>query len=118
MQVSITARHTIVSDSMRRHAERRLQRLERVARRPARAVVLCDVQRGIRDVEARVTVFGSGQFIAHATASTLRAAFDLALARVTRQILRHRKRVRNHHAVKLDLPVRPRAARAAKAGRS
>jgi ribosomal subunit interface protein len=101
MDVTISARHGTVSAGIRRHAVDRLRRLERFERRPARAQVFFDAQRGAKKVEAHLTVMGGGLFIAHAAAPSYRNALDRALERLTRQIQRYRKRDRNHQAPKI-----------------
>jgi ribosomal subunit interface protein len=111
MQITITARHGSVSDSLRRATETRLLRLERFEHHPTHAEVFLDAQRGRKQVEMRLTVTGRGQFVARGTASTYRAALDLTSARLCRQVQRKRERQHDHQAPRLAARVTAGAAR-------
>lgn len=100
MELSITRRRGSVPESLRLHIHELLQRLERIEKRPATAHVFFDSERGEKRVEARVTVAGGGQYIAHGAASTYRHAVDQSIDRLLRQLRRHHERHRNHQATK------------------
>lgn len=103
MEVSFTARHGSIPDSVRRHTEERLQRLTRFERRPSHAHIYYDGDGARRRAEAIITVAGGGSFIAAGEASTLRAAVDIALERAERQLKRERERYREHQAPRPQL---------------
>lgn len=100
MEVNITRRRGSIPESLRRHIDELLQRLERIEKRPATAHVYFDSERGAKKVEARVTVAGGGQYIAHGAASTYRHALDQSIDRLLRQLRRDHERHRDHQATK------------------
>ena len=100
MDVSFTARHGSIPDSVRRHAEQRLQRLAKFERRPTHAHIYFESEGAHRRAEAHMTVAGGGTFIAEGQGDTLRAAVDAALERAERQLKKERERHRDHYAPK------------------
>jgi putative sigma-54 modulation protein len=100
MEVSFTARHGSIPDSVRRHTEERLQRLAKFERRPTHAHIYLEKDGQQRRAEAHMTVAGGGTFIAAGEGQTLRAAIDAALERAERQLKKERERYRDHQAPK------------------
>ena len=100
MEVSFTARHGSIPDSVRRHTEERLQRLSRFERRPSHAHIYYEAEGPLLRAEAHITVAGGGSIIAAGEADNLRAAVDIALERAERQLKRERERLRDHQAPK------------------
>jgi ribosomal subunit interface protein len=93
MDITINARHCTVPDSLRNQATRRLARLERIDRRLTAAHLVFDVENTLRRVEARVAVAGGPPIIGKGEGPTLRAALDVALGRLDRQLKRRRERM-------------------------
>ena len=100
MEVSFTARHGSIPDSIRRHAQERLQRLAKFERRPTHAHIYVESEGPQRRAEAHMSVAGGGTFIAAGEGGTLRAAVDAALERAERQLKKERERYRDHYAPK------------------
>jgi ribosomal subunit interface protein len=100
MDVSFTARHGSIPDSVRRHTEQRLQRLAKFERRPTHAHIYFENDGTERRAEAHMTIAGGGTFIAAGNGQTLRAAVDVALERAERQLKKERERYRDHYASK------------------
>ena len=93
MQVTLSARHAVVPESVRRRAETRLERLERFEPRATAADVLFTVDHGVHRVEIRLA--GAGHVsVAHGAASGFQPALDQALDRLARQL---RRRVEMRH---------------------
>jgi ribosomal subunit interface protein len=106
MQVSITARHCTVPDTVRSHAEERVRRLARYDSRLTGADIVFESDHGSRTAELRLSVAGDIPLIASGAGESFRAGFDQAVDRARRQLRRRRERRRDHQAVKLsDLPV-------------
>lgn len=101
MEVKITARHAQVSEAVRAHTQERVQRLQRLDRRPTHAEILFDKERDQKKVEIRLVVTGGSSFIAEAFADNYRTAVDTALDRLTRQMKREHEKERDHQAPKL-----------------
>lgn len=94
MDVTITALHCTVPDSIRELTERRMAGLERYGRRAMSAAVSFANDHGRKTCEARIGIAGGPPRIATATAPTFRAALDLAADRLERQLKRYQDRRR------------------------
>jgi len=86
MRVTITARHTDVSDDLRRRARELVERLARVAPRPEDAQVIFGDDHDVAVVELRLHVARGDVLVGRAEASDHRSALDRAAARVRRQL--------------------------------
>lgn len=99
MEVTITARHCTISDSLRARAETRLESLSRYEPRLLSALVSFENDHGAHRVEVRAHA-GSGPSILATGGSEdgFQAALDGAIDRLTRQLKRRRARRRDHKA--------------------
>ena len=86
MRITVTARHTQVTDELRARARELVDRLARVAIRPQSGQVLFGGEHGLATVEIRLTAARGGITVARAEAQDLRSALDLAASRVRRQL--------------------------------
>jgi ribosome hibernation promoting factor len=100
MELSFTARRGSIPETVRRHTEERMERLQKFEKRPVTAHIYVENEGGQKTVEAHVTVVGGNTFVAHGTGRTLRAAVDAATDRAERQLKRDRERYKNHQAPK------------------
>jgi ribosomal subunit interface protein len=106
MQVSITARHCTVPETVRRHADERVRRLSRYDARLTSADVVFEADHGSKQAELRLFVAGQSVLVASGAGETFRAGIDRALERARRRLRRNRERRRDHQAVKLaELPL-------------
>lgn len=92
MNVTISARHCEIPESLRSTTERRIARLNRYHPRLAQAEVTYDRERTAHDVEIRLAVDGESPLIARASGDTFRAALERGIQRVLRQLKRGRER--------------------------
>ena len=104
MEVSFTARHGTVPESVRRHVEERLERLQKFEKRPLNAHIYFDAEGSEKRVEAQIKVAGGGSVVAVGAADNYRAAADVAMERAERQLKRERERYREHQAPKPMTP--------------
>jgi ribosome-associated translation inhibitor RaiA len=86
MRVTITARHTDVSDDLRRRARELVERLARVAPRPEDAQVIFGDDHDVAVVELRLHVARGDVLVGRAEGTDHRSALDRAAARVRRQL--------------------------------
>lgn len=98
MEVTITARHCSIPESVRERATRLAQGLDRFGARATSAIVNFDADHGARSVEARIAVAGGPPLLARADGPTFRSALDRAFDRLERQLKRHRQRRRRRRA--------------------
>jgi ribosomal subunit interface protein len=97
MNVTISARHCEIPNSLRTATERRIARLSRYNPRLAEAEVTYEVERVSHEVEIRLAVDGDAPVVARASGTDFRAALARGLDRARRQLrrLRERRRVRS-----------------------
>ena len=104
MEVSFTARRGTIPESIRRHTEERLERLQKFEKRALSAHIYFDSEGSQKRVEAQITVAGGGTIVAVGTANHYRAAADAAMERAERQLKRERERYVEHQAPKPMTP--------------
>jgi ribosomal subunit interface protein len=92
MDVTITARHCTIPDSLRDQTERLLRRFQRIHTRATSAVACFDTEAFEKSVEIRLNVGGGPPLIAHASGPTFRAALERTVDRLDRQVKRRRDR--------------------------
>lgn len=100
MEVTVSAIHCTIPESMHEHAARLGRRLDRYEPRAASMALRFENPNGLRTVEARLTSAGGPPMLARATGATYRAALNQAVDRIERQLKRRRQRKRqNRRAV-------------------
>jgi ribosomal subunit interface protein len=92
MEVTITARHCAIPESLRDQTERLLRRFQRIHTRATSAVACFEKEAFEKNVEIRLNVGGGPPLIAHASGPTFRAALDRTVDRLDRQVKRRRDR--------------------------
>jgi ribosomal subunit interface protein len=94
MEVTVTAIHCTIPDSLNDHADRLSRRLDRFELKAAKLSLAFEKASGTRAVEARLSSAGNPPFIAHGNGPTYRNALNQVVDRVERQIKRTRERRR------------------------
>lgn len=101
MNVTITARHFVIPERVRRRALDRVQRLRRYDPRILAADVAFVRERATYIAEARLEIAGEPAAFARAKAADPGAALDRMIERLRRQLKRERERARDHRAAPL-----------------
>lgn len=94
MEVTVSAIHCTIPESLHEHASRLGRRLDRYEPRAATLAVTFENPNGLRLVEARLTSAGGPPMLARAKGATYRAALNQVIDRIERQLKRRRQRVR------------------------
>ncbi len=94
MEVTVSAIHCTIPESLHDHATRLSRRLDRYNLRAANMVLTFENPNAQRSVEARLLTAGGPPLLAQATGDTYRAAMNQAVDRIERQLKRRRQRVR------------------------
>ncbi len=94
MEVTVSALHGTIPDSLNDHAARHAKRLERYPLKAAALAVAFEKDGGHRTAEARLTMAGGPPLIGHGTGATYRNALNEAISKVERQLKRARARKR------------------------
>lgn len=98
MKVNVTARHFEMSDDLREHAIRRLEKIERFGHSLMDAHVVLDVEK--RRQIAEVSVHGDHTtFMSRAESHDMIESIDDACDKVQTQIKRHVDKAREHRAL-------------------
>ena len=92
MNVTISARHCEIPDSLRDATERRVSGLSRYNPRLADAEVTYEVENVSHEVEIRLAVPGGEPLIARGTGADVRISFQRGIGRAQRQLRRARER--------------------------
>ena len=92
MNVTISARHCEIPDSLRNATERRVSRLGRYNPKLADAEVTYEIERVSHGVEIRLAVPGEEPMVARASGDDFGAALTRGLERARRQLRRARER--------------------------
>ncbi len=103
MEVTISAIHCTIPDSMYDHASRLGRRLDRYGLKAAAAAITFEPVGGIRTVEVRLSIAGGPPSLARGTGPTYRNALNQAMDRIERQVKRTRDR-RRHRRRALTSP--------------
>ncbi len=99
MEVTITAKHCSISESVRERALRLVRRLDRYEARATAAIVNFEAEHGQKHVDARIAVAGASTLRARADGPTFRAALDTSIDRLERQLQRHQERRRRGRSI-------------------
>ncbi len=98
MRIQITARHTDLSEAVRRRAEERLARLTRFEPRLSAVEVVFEEQKQVHRVEAILHVDGVEPLVASSEDTDAKAALDRLTDKLSRRLRRRHDRSRDHQA--------------------
>lgn len=96
MQINLSGQHVDVTQSLRRHVENKLRRLERHYDQVTSVHVVLKTENQSQRAEATVHV-PRGQLFAEATSPEMFAAIDVLADKLDRQIKRHKEKTSDHH---------------------
>lgn len=98
MNVTISARHCSIPDTLRSATETRMRRLARYHARIAQIEVIFDGAHDSHSIEARAFIDGSPTAVAKTESTSFRFGLDEVADRLARQLKRRRERKRRHRA--------------------
>ncbi len=96
MEIIVSARHSNLTDDIRRHVEETMIRLARFEDRISRVTVTLSEEKNRCVAEANLTVRRSGDVHGEADGPDLRTAVDRLADKLARQLKRGRDRRRSH----------------------
>ncbi|MFC5380288.1 ribosome hibernation-promoting factor, HPF/YfiA family [Aquipuribacter nitratireducens] len=116
MDVTVTARHTHVSDRFRRHLEEKVEKVEQLCPRCIRVDAVVSEEKNPRQQSSshriELTVLSKGPVVrGEARAGDPYAALDLALAKLYERLRRARDRRKVHHGRHAPEPLHRASAR-------
>lgn len=95
MEITITGRHTSVTEAMKRHAVEKLSRLDRHNDMLTRAEIVMSIEGDRQAIEMIAHSRRGGPFVAKAEHSDMYAAMDLLVDKMDRQVKRQKERVKS-----------------------
>lgn len=107
MNISVTARHFVLTEALRDDVEQRLRRLERYHQRVSHVAVTLTEERREKRVEALAGVDGDIDIHAEARATDFRTALGRVSDKLARQLKRRHDRHRDHQAPRLGRDIVP-----------
>lgn len=110
MDISMTARHFELNDSLREHVQGRFSRLDRYNQRTSRVTVTLTEEKRQKRVEAIAAVDGDVDIHAEAVAEDFRTAVNRVSDKLVRQLKRRHERRRDHQAPRLNEEIQPQEA--------
>ncbi|MEM6488906.1 MAG: ribosome-associated translation inhibitor RaiA [Pseudomonadota bacterium] len=104
MNIKITGKQIDLGDALQRHVGERIDQAvsKYFDRAVTAAVVFSKDSRAFFKCEALVTLPTGLQAQAHGNADEIYAAFEKAAERIEKQVRRHKRRLKNHHARQQD----------------
>lgn len=104
MQIIVTGRHQDVTNELKAHVSKKLERLTRFYDRIESIEAVLDRQGEAPIVEALVCAERGIRFVARESNADLYSALDLVVDRLSRQLTKHKERFRNrkHQARRSD----------------
>jgi putative sigma-54 modulation protein len=100
MQLQVKGKNVEVSESMRRYAETKLRKLDRLLADPTKVELELTVEKNPSIAESHVaeaTVWTKGPTLrARESATDMRASIDLLVDKLERQVTRYREKRRDH----------------------
>lgn len=111
MQVKISARHGHLNADTQAKVTEKAEKLRRLFDRITAIEVTADLEhRETPEVEVRVSVEHTDDFVATAKSTTVMAALDEVIHKVEQQLRKHKERRRGHRAAKPERsPTQPSA---------
>ena len=95
MLISITERHTAVTDAVKEYASQKAGKLVRFFDRISSVSIILDAAADQAAVEMIVKVDGAEDFVAHERSDDYYAGVDSVIAKLERQITKHKEKHRN-----------------------
>jgi putative sigma-54 modulation protein len=110
MNISMTARHFEMSDTLRQHVESRISKLDRFNQKLSRVGLTLTCENRDKRVEARAALDGDVDLYAEAVAEDFRTAVNKVSDKLARQLKRRHDRLRDHQAPRLNEEIQPEEA--------
>jgi len=96
MQINVTGRHVVITDSLKSYVENKFERLERHFEHINNTHVILSVEKERQKAEATVQV-NRGNLFADNEQEDMYAAIDGLIDKLDRQLKKHKEKLTNHH---------------------
>ncbi|MBN2211574.1 MAG: ribosome-associated translation inhibitor RaiA [Sedimentisphaerales bacterium] len=96
MNITLTGRHMDITDALRSYADKKLDRLRRMAQRVSEIEVILSDENQKHRCEIILRIDNAPPMVVHETGDDMYACLDGAVDKIERQLARHKERTRNH----------------------
>jgi putative sigma-54 modulation protein len=96
MQISVSGRHLHLSKDIQDHAHTKASKLSQFFDKIRKVDVVVSKEGSSYAVEVIVKPDGFDSIVGHDSGTDIKACIDVILAKLERQITRHKEKVRNH----------------------
>lgn len=106
--ITVTGRHLHVTEAMKAYAQEKLSKIERVGNRIIDVNVIMDIQKLDHRVDI-VMKYGHTLIKSHGSSTDMYVSIDQAIDKLTTQLRKYKRRLKNHHAKGhpvVDVPVK------------
>jgi len=103
MNIQITGRHIDVTDAIRNHVNDKFSKLERHFDHITQVHVILDIVKETHIAEAKINLAGADLF-AESKMHDLYAALDTLVDKLDRQVVKHKEKIKDHHATASKFP--------------
>lgn len=106
MECKVTFRHMDASDSVKKHAEEKIEKVQKLIDRQVEAQVTVSIDGHMHVVHIELVTDGSLKIRATHKSSDMYASLDAAVDHIARQVKRYRSKIRSHrdHGHGRELP--------------
>ena len=98
MQINLTGKNIQITDPLRSYVVSKFERITRHFEEVIEINVVLDVEKFNQHAEATVKSRGKAIF-AEAKQQDMYAAIDILIDKLDRQVLKHKEKIRDHHAL-------------------
>lgn len=95
MQINLTGHHVDITDSLRNYVNEKMGKLERHFDKVSNTHVILSVDKNEQKAEATVHMSGNDIF-AEAREADMYASIDAMVAKLDRQVKKHKEKITNH----------------------
>jgi len=95
--ITVTGRHLHVTEAMKAYAQEKLSKLERVGNRIIDINVIMDIQKLDHRVDI-IMKYGHTLIKSHGSSTDMYVSIDQAIDKLTTQLRKYKRRLKNHHA--------------------
>jgi putative sigma-54 modulation protein len=96
MQLNLTGQHVDITDSLRDHVNSKFEKLKRHFDHMTNVHVILSIEKDRQKAEATVHA-GGAELFASDEGQNMYAAIDSLIAKLDRQIIKHKDKIKDHH---------------------
>jgi len=96
--ITVTGRNVLVTDAMKNYAISKISKIERFTHRIIEVNVIMDIQKLDHRVDI-IAKMDNNRIKSSASSTDMYASVDMAVKKLTEQLIRYKTRISNHHSI-------------------